>query len=159
MPPPVEPFSAPFRPTGIATRKHGENQCHAKSSSLSQLPSSSQRAASFQNLLTPAVSAAVTLAVSAAASAAVASPASAPADLVGAISVAVTSVMVAATVVAGSSRSSTPAGGGTVAGGGPRDPRPPRHPFPPIVWHGHHHPHGHWVFRGGEWIVVDDVAV
>jgi hypothetical protein len=50
-------------------------------------------------------------------------------------------------------------GGGHGGGRGPRDPRPPRHPFPPIVWHGHHHPHGHWVFRGGEWIVVDDVAV
>ncbi|MGP8233285.1 MAG: hypothetical protein ACLQL2_11585 [Methylovirgula sp.] len=34
----------------------------------------------------------------------------------------------------------------------------PRHPYPPIVWHGHPHWHGHWIFRGGQWIVIDDVA-
>ncbi|HEY0145073.1 MAG TPA: hypothetical protein VGB93_02710 [Methylovirgula sp.] len=49
-------------------------------------------------------------------------------------------------------------GGGHGGGRGPGYPFPPRHPFPSIVWHGHHHPHGHWVFRGGQW-VIDDVAV
>jgi hypothetical protein len=36
--------------------------------------------------------------------------------------------------------------------------RPPGH-HPPIIigWHPHHH--WHWVFRGGRWIDVDDVAV
>jgi hypothetical protein len=44
-------------------------------------------------------------------------------------------------------------------------PRPPiGHPIPwPPIGHGHpgwvfhHHDHGHWVFRFGRWIVVDDV--
>jgi len=38
----------------------------------------------------------------------------------------------------------------------------PRHPVhPPIIIIGHHwhHPHRHWVFRGGHWLEVDDVAV
>lgn len=36
----------------------------------------------------------------------------------------------------------------------------PRHPVhPPIVIGRLHHPHMHWVFRGGHWIEVDDVAV
>jgi hypothetical protein len=37
----------------------------------------------------------------------------------------------------------------------------PRHPRPghPIVIGRLHHPHMHWVFRGGRWIEVDDVAV
>jgi len=37
----------------------------------------------------------------------------------------------------------------------------PRHPIhPPIViGHLHHHPHMHWVFRGGHWVEIDDVAV
>jgi hypothetical protein len=35
----------------------------------------------------------------------------------------------------------------------------PGHPIdPPISWHDHHHHHHHWVFRGGAWIVVDDVT-
>jgi hypothetical protein len=48
--------------------------------------------------------------------------------------------------------------GGLIPIRGPRRPWPPRHPFPPIVWPGHHHWH-HWVFRGGQWIVADNVAV
>jgi hypothetical protein len=38
----------------------------------------------------------------------------------------------------------------------------PRHPiYPPIIigHHWHHHPHMHWVFRGGHWLEIDDVAV
>jgi hypothetical protein len=31
----------------------------------------------------------------------------------------------------------------------------PIHPLPPIVLHHHHH---HWVFRGGRWIVLEDVV-
>ncbi|HWX85107.1 MAG TPA: hypothetical protein VNZ48_16035 [Xanthobacteraceae bacterium] len=41
------------------------------------------------------------------------------------------------------------------------------HPIIPIIplphrpphWVFHHHDHGHWVFRGGRWIVLDDVVV
>ncbi|MEW6435876.1 MAG: hypothetical protein AB1508_01745 [Pseudomonadota bacterium] len=51
-------------------------------------------------------------------------------------------------------------GGGHGGGRGFPPVRGPRHPFPPIVWHDpHHHHHGHWVFRGGRWIIIDDVAV
>jgi hypothetical protein len=35
---------------------------------------------------------------------------------------------------------------------------PGRPGFPPH-WVFHHHDHGHWVFRGGRWIVLDDVVV
>jgi hypothetical protein len=51
-------------------------------------------------------------------------------------------------------------GGGHGGGRGFPPVRGPRHPFPPIVWHDpHHHHHGHWVFRGGRWIIIDEVAV
>ena len=36
--------------------------------------------------------------------------------------------------------------------------RNPVHP-PIIIGHHWHHPHMHWVFRGGRWLEVDDVAV
>ncbi len=41
--------------------------------------------------------------------------------------------------------------------GDPRDPRFPRWPgHPGRVWA--HHPHGHLIFRGGRWIMIDDVV-
>src|SRR6202012_5167100 len=30
-------------------------------------------------------------------------------------------------------------------------------PFPLHPWGFHHHDHGHWVFRFGRWVIVDDV--
>jgi len=48
---------------------------------------------------------------------------------------------------------------GRVARVGRIRPIVPRHPLHPI-WIGHlHHPHMHWVMRGGRWIEVDDAAV
>jgi hypothetical protein len=43
--------------------------------------------------------------------------------------------------------------------GGPIHPIFPRHPRPGHGWVFHDHHHGHWVFRGGRWIVMDDVAI
>lgn len=37
-------------------------------------------------------------------------------------------------------------------------PFPHGHPNFPGHWAFHHHDHGHWVFRFGRWIVVDDVV-
>src|ERR1700744_2456719 len=31
-------------------------------------------------------------------------------------------------------------------------------PFPRRPWGFHHHDHGHWVFRFGRWVVVDDLV-
>jgi hypothetical protein len=44
--------------------------------------------------------------------------------------------------------------------GGHRGPlHPIFHPRPGRPWVFHDHHHGHWVFRGGRWLVIDDVAV
>lgn len=43
--------------------------------------------------------------------------------------------------------------------GGPIHPIFPRHPHPGHGWVFHGHDHGRWAFRGGRWIVLDDVAV
>jgi hypothetical protein len=49
-------------------------------------------------------------------------------------------------------------GGGNPIFPGPFPGRPGHPGFPPGQWTFHHHDHGHWVFRFGRWIVVDDVV-
>ena len=39
----------------------------------------------------------------------------------------------------------------------PGGPGRPGHPGHPGHWTGLHH-HGHWIFRGGRWIIIDDVV-
>ncbi|HLH10626.1 MAG TPA: hypothetical protein VKV77_01965 [Methylovirgula sp.] len=43
--------------------------------------------------------------------------------------------------------------------GKPGHPHHPGHPTHPPSWVWWHHHHHHWVFRGGRWIIIDDVAV